>query len=373
MALLILAFLHASFLHVLRRDENTTSWWPQPDSNGPWYPSIHPPASAGKGTFGPERVTIAPPIREERSVGSRGPSFPPPRPRFSREGLPLADPGARGFSRENSRAEAGSGGRRFVATWTTMHVARAPRATVRRCRTRFSGVCFDPSCQAAADRALLVVAAVPLVMVGAAGVFFAGKRDVEEEDELLRDAKGEPVLVASSYENRALPEDAEVHDDVTMLRIPVGRVGRTRLRTYAFAKQRHESDPTNSRKSRVFSVTLPRPLGLVMAEDRSLKRAVVESVDGAGRAGQQLALASLGGSMEAPKPGDVLRAFTCTVVVYKAAALAFGAQKPERTIVMYGADGQPWPRVADALRRGVKADGDVTLVLERFEDETDIP
>lgn len=219
----------------------------------------------------------------------------------------------------------------------------------------------------------MTLSAVPLVLMGAVGVFFAGKADVEEQDgqdEWLCDAKGEPVLVATSYETRTIPKNAKVDEDVTMLRVPIGPVGQTRLRTYAFSKTKHANHATNPQSTRVFSVTLPRPLGLVMAEDRSQKRVVVESVASTGRAGQQLSLASLGGSMEAPKPGDVLRAFTCTVVVYKAAALAFGAQRPERTIAMYGADGQPWPRVADALRRGVKADGDVTLVLERYEDKT---
>lgn len=219
----------------------------------------------------------------------------------------------------------------------------------------------------------MALATVPLVLMGAVGVFFAGKADVEEQDgrdEWLCDAKGEPVLVATSYETRTIPKNAEVDEDVTMLRIPIGPVGQTRLRTYAFSKTKIANYAMNPPSTRVFSVTLPRPLGLVMAEDRSQKRVVVESVASTGRAGQQLSLASLGGSMEAPKPGDVLRAFTCTVVVYKAAALAFGAQRPERTIAMYGADGQPWPRVADALRRGVKADGDVTLVLERYENKT---
>lgn len=102
-------------------------------------------------------------------------------------------------------------------------------------------------------------------------------------------------------------------------------------------------------------------------------------------------------------PGDVLRACTCTTITYQTTALLFGAQKPTRTISMcgeacvvirataatgavlvqccqgrhagsrrattplhsYGADGQRWPAVVTALQKGLRADGPVTLVLER--------
>lgn len=42
----------------------------------------------------------------------------------------------------------------------------------------------------------------------------------------------------------------------------------------------------------------------------------------------------------AAQEGDVLRACTATNIVYQPAALAFGAQKPKRAIVVFGADGQ---------------------------------
>lgn len=54
--------------------------------------------------------------------------------------------------------------------------------------------------------------------------------------------------------------------------------------------------------------------------------------------------------------------------VYKTGALLFGAQIPERTIVVFGADLQKWPNVAAALQRGLVSDGPVTLVLERKEE-----
>ena len=45
--------------------------------------------------------------------------------------------------------------------------------------------------------------------------------------------------------------------------------------------------------------------------------------------------------------GDVLRGFTCTNFVYRTQAL-FGAQAPQRTLVLYGADKQKWPQVSHA-------------------------
>jgi hypothetical protein len=63
--------------------------------------------------------------------------------------------------------------------------------------------------------------------------------------------------------------------------------------------------------------------------------------------------------------GDILRACTSTNIVYEPKALAFGMQPPTRAIVLYGADGQGWPQVVAALKKGLVADGPVTLVLER--------
>ena len=54
---------------------------------------------------------------------------------------------------------------------------------------------------------------------------------------------------------------------------------------------------------------------------------------------------------EAVQPGDVLRACTCTTFVFEGTAL-FGAKPPVRTLVVYGADDQRWPKVIAALRKG---------------------
>lgn len=54
-----------------------------------------------------------------------------------------------------------------------------------------------------------------------------------------------------------------------------------------------------------------------------------------------------------------------TTPMRAAGALLFGAQRPERSIVVYGADGQRWKAVMEALQKGLVADGEVTLVLER--------
>lgn len=44
---------------------------------------------------------------------------------------------------------------------------------------------------------------------------------------------------------------------------------------------------------------------------------------------------------------------------------AIPLQPPKRSIVLYGADGQAWPAVVGALKKGLLEDGPVTLVLER--------
>lgn len=54
---------------------------------------------------------------------------------------------------------------------------------------------------------------------------------------------------------------------------------------------------------------------------------------------------------EAVQPGDVLRACTCTNFVFEGTAL-FGAKPPVRTLVVYGADDQRWPKVIAALKKG---------------------
>lgn len=63
-------------------------------------------------------------------------------------------------------------------------------------------------------------------------------------------------------------------------------------------------------------------------------------------------------------PGDVLRAVTCTTLMYAPASM-FGAAAPVPTITVYSPDEQKWPKVATALQRGSVADGEVTLILER--------
>ena len=60
----------------------------------------------------------------------------------------------------------------------------------------------------------------------------------------------------------------------------------------------------------------------------------------------------------------MLRAVTCTTLMYETLSM-FGAAKPTPTISLYGADGQKWPQVTAALKRGSVSDGPVTLILER--------
>lgn len=68
--------------------------------------------------------------------------------------------------------------------------------------------------------------------------------------------------------------------------------------------------------------------------------------------------------------GDVLRAVSCTCIVYSQESLIVNIKPPQRHIVVYGADSERWPSVVTALKRGLVADGPVTLVLERRVEST---
>lgn len=167
--------------------------------------------------------------------------------------------------------------------------------------------------------------------------------------------------------------------------------------------------------SQLVAVTLERPLGIEFEEDARRKRVVVcgftpgawwllwravrrrqvcmssilcwatlaqpssawrsasplirppHATHAGGHAEQRMRQAKLNASAAAAAAleGDVLRACTCTNIVYPPQALAFGMQPPTRSIVVYGADGQTWPQVVAALKKGLVSDGTVTLVLER--------
>ena len=121
------------------------------------------------------------------------------------------------------------------------------------------------------------------------------------------------------------------------------------------------------RRSELVKVTLERPLGLIIEEDERTKRAVVADVVAGSRAAQRVQLAGFDRARraEAALPGDVVRAFTATNLVYPTKSLLFGMQPPQRQIVVFGADGQKWERLSGALKQGLVEDGPVTFVLER--------
>lgn len=117
----------------------------------------------------------------------------------------------------------------------------------------------------------------------------------------------------------------------------------------------------------VFDVTCPCTAGLMVEEDSRLKRAIVAGVAAGSRAEQRVRIAGFdrGQRANAALPGDVLRAFTCTNLVYPTKSLIFGIQPPQRHIVLFGADSQRWEKVSKALKLGLAEDGPVSLVLER--------
>jgi hypothetical protein len=233
--------------------------------------------------------------------------------------------------------------------------------------------CFDAQCQAQKDAIFSASLITPVLAFAAVAAFIFRRSRSEnsfndpdtgaifeapEGTEPIRDRYGELAFRAVSY--TPWPVKAGEEDTGEAVRIEVGAVGATQLRTFLF-------DKILPQPSQLIVVKLPRPLGIVFEEDVRMGRAVIAEIVPGGNADQRSKRASLdpGLAATAPKAGDVLRACTATNIVYRTGALLLGAQTPERAIVVYGADKEKWPAVATALKRGLVADGEVTLVLER--------
>jgi len=233
--------------------------------------------------------------------------------------------------------------------------------------------CFDAHCQAQKDAIFAASLITPVLAFAAtAALIFRRSRsensfensdtgaifEAPEGTEPIRDRYGELAFRAVSY--TPWPVKAGDHNTGEAIRVEVGAVGATQLRTFMF-------DKLLPQPSELIVVKLPRPLGIVFEEDTRMGRAVVAEIVAGGNADQRSKKASLDPRLAAtaPKEGDILRACTATNIVYRTGALILGAQTPERAIVVYGADNEKWPAVVTALKRGLVADGDVTLILER--------
>ncbi|KAL6761927.1 hypothetical protein V8C86DRAFT_2526243 [Haematococcus lacustris] len=238
-----------------------------------------------------------------------------------------------------------------------------------------SAVCFNEVCQANADRAFLLAVSVPvLVALGAVGYALRPLPKEElKEGKLFQDPdtgavfqgsggtlpernqRGELAFRPLAYTPWPVEEGAPGE----RLRVPVGQVRRRQPRTFVFQKLLGPG-------SQVLQVSLPRPLGLVCEYDEGRKRTrIVDLVEGS-YADQRRKMASMNRQLasNAVLPGDILRAVTATNFVYPTKAL-FGAVPPERHVVLFGADGQRWSVVRGALGKGIVADGDVTVIVER--------
>lgn len=231
--------------------------------------------------------------------------------------------------------------------------------------------CFDQTCQIAKDKFYVLSLVVPFAVFGgfllflttsrregtveidSAGKYTEKSYEVDSEDEarLARDSTGEIAYRAIRY----TPYLTEKDPSDVLVRLNVGPVNGTIPQNFLFEK----SSPT----SKLITVTLPKPLGVVFEEIND-KVQIVDLIENSG-ADQLRKKANLDSSLRdsAPMVGDVLRGLTTTVVIYKEGALI--AQGPEREIVVFGADGQKWRDVKAAMKRGLVADGPVTLVLER--------
>eukprot|EP00667_Euglena_gracilis_P015728 EG_transcript_16380 len=170
-----------------------------------------------------------------------------------------------------------------------------------------------------------------------------------------RDKEGFPVLRAWSYTPLFVPVGMQGE----RLRIPIGPVNELKYRTFLFT---HLLGPSST----IFAVRLRRPFGIIMEEDPVRKRAFVSELVSGANADRLARVSALTQGRLAPQPGDVLRACTTTTILYpNYSALFFGAVRPLRTIVVFGADRQAWSATMAALSQGLVADGEVTLVFER--------
>ena len=191
--------------------------------------------------------------------------------------------------------------------------------------------CFDASCQQTKD--LLFVASLlgPLISFSlAAAIFLRSREDVPDEYDIFEDKETGNVYVAPEglepardkrgelayrlYSYTPFPADAS--GDEEEVRVPVGPVDNTQPRTFLFPKIWKSS-------SQLVTVRLPRPLGIIFEEEASTGRAVIAEIMDGSNAQQLCRKAALDSSLgnAAPKKGDVLRAITCTNVVYQAGAL----------------------------------------------------
>lgn len=112
-------------------------------------------------------------------------------------------------------------------------------------------------------------------------------------------------------------------------------------------------------------------MGIIAVPDTEGRLRISELMAGS-RSAQAAAVARLNQrGIEAAAPGDVLRAFTCTVFEFEARASLIGdLSGAKRTINFFGADNQPWEKAFGALAQGAVADGEVTIVLERAKEGT---
>jgi hypothetical protein len=237
--------------------------------------------------------------------------------------------------------------------------------------------CFDASCQSNKDFLFLISLIGPVLLFVLVSVWLLNRSNDSSSENAdifmdpetgvafespqgtkpARDRYGELAFKAISW--TPWPVDSKTEGEA--VRVEVGPVGSTVPRTFIFDKRFDSNVPS------VIVVTqLQRPLGIVFEEGPGGEARVAELIPG-GNADQLRRQTSLDPALSkrAPRVGDILRACTATNVVYQTGALLFGAQPPQRTIVVYGADDQRWPNVAAALTRGLLADGKVTLVLER--------
>ncbi|KAK9794343.1 hypothetical protein WJX73_005761 [Symbiochloris irregularis] len=239
------------------------------------------------------------------------------------------------------------------------------------------GLCFDPACQRAADYAFALSIGLPLIMLTVAiALYFIKGEDSDQEQRTFQDPATGVTFEATpdqrperdkfgklAYKTPSgyTPWPVEADTEGERLRIAVGPKNKAELRTFVF--ERLLAQP-----SQIVSVSLPRPTGIILEEDKRRQRVVVAGFVEGSAAEQQSKVGKLQSSIGkgSAQPGDVLRALTCITLEYSTSAL-FGAKPATKMVTLYGADGQSWPQVMTALQRGaLEEDGEITMIFERY-------
>jgi len=144
--------------------------------------------------------------------------------------------------------------------------------------------------------------------------------DDKKKEEYERDDAGRMVYAARGFfYDGIVPSDFNAYGITERVKVDVGIVGKKRQRKFALRKRLGIRNGVVGKESDIITVTMERPLGIVVERDTEGYVRVADFVEGS-RAGRAAAVQKLQGlnqaGAQAPKKGDVVRAFTTTTLSY---------------------------------------------------------